>query len=50
MGFRVKGRREEVVPISNCLLEFLRGDLGAIEKKRRNTIVIMGMVHHSGHL
>ena len=28
MGFRVKGRRDEVVPISNCLLEFLRGDLG----------------------
>ena len=27
VGFRVKGRREEVVPISNCLLEFLRGDL-----------------------
>ena len=26
--FRVKGRREEVVPISNCLLEFLREDLG----------------------
>ena len=24
----MKGRREEVVPISNCLLEFLRGDLG----------------------